>query len=170
MKIIDFARNMDRSAQHYYEGLAEKAGQIGPQRIFNMLAHDEEALLARLQRIQERMGARADLDSRALDGRVNVFQRLQRRERPVVTDDIDAYHLALEAERQVLRQYEQALANETEPEARRLLQRIADQERHELEEIEHLYAFTNAPQQYLEWGEFSNLSEFHNFGRDVDMT
>lgn len=169
MKIIDFARAIDRSGQHYYEDLAEKAGHIGPQRIFKMLANDEETLLVRLQRIEERMGAGAAVDSTALNGRVNVFQRLQRRQRPVVTDDVDAYRLALEAERAVLGQYEQALAAETEPEARRLLQRIADQERNELEAIEQLYAYTSAPQQYLAWGEFSNLSEFHNFGRDVDI-
>jgi hypothetical protein len=27
----------------------------------------------------------------------------------------------------------------------------------------------NAPNQYLAWREFSNLDEFRNFGRDVDL-
>jgi hypothetical protein len=29
-------------------------------------------------------------------------------------------------------------------------------------------AFANAPNQYLAWGEFSNLEEFRQFGREVD--
>ena len=50
-----------------------------------------------------------------------------------------------------------------------MLRWLAAFERHELNEIEKLYDFANAPNCSLEWGEFSNLDEFHAFGRDVDL-
>lgn len=48
---------------------------------------------------------------------------------------------------------------------KRMLLRIAAMERHELNDLEQLFDFVNAPNESLEWGEFSNLDEFHNFGR-----
>lgn len=167
MNIIDFARNQDRSGQRFYTELAERTAQRGPRRIFRMFAGDEQRLLARLQRIEQRRGG--DVDSAALADGVDVFRRLRRRiDRCAVDSDIAAYRLALDAETAVVQQYEQALDAETDPEAKRLLQRITDQERRERDEIEQLLTFVSAPQHYLEWGEFSNLGEFHNFGRDVD--
>jgi hypothetical protein len=46
-----------------------------------------------------------------------------------------------------------------------LLRRIATEERRELESLRQLFDFVNAPNEFLAWGEFSNLNEFHNFGR-----
>jgi hypothetical protein len=34
--------------------------------------------------------------------------------------------------------------------------------------VQNIYDFVNAPTQYLAWGEFSNLDEFRQFGRDLD--
>jgi hypothetical protein len=33
----------------------------------------------------------------------------------------------------------------------------------------NIYDFVNAPTDDLEWAEFSNLDEFHNFGRYQDL-
>ncbi|HXV21623.1 MAG TPA: hypothetical protein VD811_11625 [Desulfuromonadales bacterium] len=49
---------------------------------------------------------------------------------------------------------------------RALFRRIASEERRELESLRKLYDFVDAPNEYLARGEFSNLNEFHNFGRD----
>lgn len=32
----------------------------------------------------------------------------------------------------------------------------------------NVFDFANAPSEYLAWGEFCNLEEFRQFGRDVD--
>lgn len=169
MNIIDFARDTERSGRRYYQEMAARTDHIGSRRIFSMLARDEEMLLARLERLEE-ITPKSEAESQALNGGVNVYRRLRRQPQSIVNDDLDAYRLAIEAEREVLRQYEQALAVEVDPHARRLLNRIADQERNELNEIEQLYAFASAPLRNLEWGEFSNLEAFHNFGRDIDRS
>lgn len=104
----------------------------------------------------------------ALDRGVNVFEQLRRREDQLaVPDDISAYRLALEAEREVVDQYRSAAQAETHPEVRRLLNRLARDEQRHVEELESVYDFANAPNHYLAWGEFSNLADYQNFGRDI---
>lgn len=170
MKVLDFAQDIDRSGQRFYQTLAGRTSHPGVQRIFRMLANDEKQLQQRLESIKARKGDVGKYDSVALAQSVNVFDQLLRQEeRLEVANDLDAYQLAIDAEREVLELYERAAARESRPEVRHLLQEIAEGERKELEELESLYNFTNAPNEFLEWGEFSNLDEFHNFGRDVDV-
>jgi rubrerythrin len=166
MKVLRFAEEVDRSARRFYEEMAARTDNPGVKRIFTMLAEDEEQLLRRHRMLTARGDA---LDAEALDDGVNVFERLRRREEQLaVADDVAAYRLALEAERDMARQYREAARTEIHPDVRKLLVKIArDEERH-IEELEQLYTFTSAPDQFLAWGEFSNLGEFHNFGRDVD--
>lgn len=49
-----------------------------------------------------------------------------------------------------------------------MLQAITEEENWHLEDFQNVYDFINAPNQYLAASEFSNLDEFHNFGRSVD--
>ncbi|NLC70291.1 MAG: hypothetical protein GX751_02900 [Desulfuromonadaceae bacterium] len=49
------------------------------------------------------------------------------------------------------------------------MKKIAAEEEKHFQLVENLFRFTNAPNQYLAWGEFSNISEFSNFGRHVDI-
>lgn len=166
MKVINFAREIDRSGQRFYEEMAERAGSAGVRKIFHMLAEDEARMLARL----EARAAGADAhDSPTLDERINVFEQLRKKgEHLAVVNDVAAYRLALDTEREVLHQYEMAVEAEENPALKKILAEIAEDERHILAEIEQLYDFTNAPNNFLAWGEFSNLGEFNNFGRDID--
>ena len=81
-------------------------------------------------------------------------------------DDLEAYHYVMRVEAAICRLYEDAARREPNPEVQGLLRRIATEERRELESLRRLYDFVNAPNEFLAWGEFSNLNEFHNFGRD----
>lgn len=163
MKVLRFAQEIDASAQRFYEEMATRSGSPGIGMIFRMLADDEGKLLRRHQALAARGDA---IDAEALDGGVNVFEQLRRREEYLsVQDDVEAYRLALEAEREVLRQYRSAVKTEKHPAVRRLLSQVARDEEQHVAELENLYDFTNAPNHYLAWGEFSNLGEFNNFGR-----
>ena len=77
----------------------------------------------------------------------------------------EAYQLARDAEREVLCTYERATVAANGLALKKSLLLITAMERHELDEIEGLFDFTNVPNQSLSWGEFSNLDEFHDFGR-----
>jgi rubrerythrin len=170
MRVLDFAQEVDRSGQRFYQELSARAEHPGIRKIFEMLASDEHQLLERFRTLEEHQTSIARYDSEALNESINVFEKLLRQsDRLDIHDDVAAYQLAMNAEREVVQQYEIAAERETQPEVQQLLKIIAQVEGRELEEIEQLYHFTNAPSEFLEWGEFSNSGEFHNFGRDVDV-
>lgn len=50
---------------------------------------------------------------------------------------------------------------------RKLLQEMIDQEQQDCSMVENYYEFVNAPNEYLANAEFSNLDEFHQFGRQI---
>jgi rubrerythrin len=165
MKVLRFAQEIDHSAQRFYEEMAWRSDKPGVGRIFQMLAEDEGLLLKRHKTLAKRGDSFA---AEALDRGVNVFEQLRLREDQLaVPDDISAYRLALEAARDVLQQYRSAAQAEANPEVRRLLNKLAKDEQQLVEELESLYDFANAPNHYLAWGEFSNLGDYQNFGRDI---
>ena len=51
---------------------------------------------------------------------------------------------------------------------KKLLLQIAEEEHKHFTILENVYNFVNAPNEQLEWGEFSNLGEFRQYGRDLD--
>lgn len=165
MKVLRFAQELDESGRSFYAEMAARSDHPGVRRIFQGLADEEELLLQR----HRALAARGDaIDAATLDRGVNVFEQLRRREEHFqVADDVTAYHLALDAEREVLQQYRSAAQAEEHPAVRKLLNRLARDEQRQVEELQNLYDFANAPNHFLAWGEFSNLGEFHNFGRDL---
>jgi rubrerythrin len=68
-----------------------------------------------------------------------------------------------------VRFYEDAARREEDAELKELLLRLAEEERRHFNVVENVYRYVNAPNEYLAWAEFSNLDEFHAFGRDVDL-
>lgn len=50
---------------------------------------------------------------------------------------------------------------------RGLLQQVIDHEQYDCSMVEEFYQFVNAPNEYLANAEFSNLDEFHQFGRQI---
>jgi rubrerythrin len=165
MKVLSFAQTIDESARLFYEEMAARADNVGVRAIFHKLAEDEVALLNH-HRV---LAVQGDIpDTETLDEGMNVFERLRHQEEYLqVADDVSAYRLALDAERDLTKLYWRAANTESNPEVRELIVRIAQNEQQHMEEVESLYEFTNAPNNYLAWGEFSNLGEFHNFGRDI---
>ena len=166
MQVLRFAQEIDRSGQRFYEEMAARTEHAGVRKIFHMLAQDEARLASRME---QRAGEMDACDSPTLDKGINIFEQLRRQEAHLaVTDDVAAYRLALDAEREVLNQYELAATAEENPTLRKLLADIAADERQILQELQELYDFASTPNRFLAWGEFSNLGEFHNFGRNID--
>jgi len=169
MTVLDFARRLEQSGFDFYTEMAGKTSGEGTRKVFELLASDQRQILERLRRMQERYAA-DDRDAEMFDRAINVFEKLRRQEAKLpVASDLDAYHLAIDAEREVVNQYRNLLGRIKTPELKRIVMRVLSLDRRELEELEQLYDFVNAPTDSLEWGEFSNLDEFHNFGRYDDL-
>ncbi len=168
MNVFDFAIDIERSGMEYFKRLSKKHSHAGIKRIFSMMAADEKKLMEKFQAMKASAQATMMEDSRALDTSTNVFTNLAGQDALALglANDLDAYNYVMEIEREICRLYESAAAKETNTDAKRLLLKIAAEERRELESLNNIYDFVNAPNEFLAWGEFSNLGEFHNFGRD----
>lgn len=166
MTVLDFAMETERSGRDFYRRLAQRADREGLRTIYGRMADDEERMLRTFRTLSERLPAS---DSRALEGMGNPFDRNLNQEEALRLDsEPEAYIYLMKIEKDLCRMYEDAAGRETNPEARKQLLTVAAEEERELRELETTYDFINAPNEYLAWREFSNLDEFHNFGRFED--
>lgn len=168
MNLFDFALKMEQNGKAYYEKLAKTAKNKGLQSIFTALAQDEQKHYETLMALQP--GQRVQMaDSMALENARDVFVALLEDKSAMYTaqDDQEGYRYAMQLEAESFRLYEDAADKEKNAETKALLLRIAAEERKHFTILENVSTFVNAPNQYLAWGEFSNLEEFRNFGRDV---
>lgn len=168
MNIFDFAINMERDGKAYYEKLAKNATLPGLQTIFVRLAEDEQKHCEIFLALRGGEKKVAMADSTALELAKNIFTALPKDAGTAVKSDLDSYRYAMQIEAESFRLYEDAAKHEKKPETKELLLKIAAEEHKHFQIIENIFAFANAPNQFLAWGEFSNLEEFRNFGRKTD--
>lgn len=169
MNIFDFAIKMELDGEAFYEKLAKNAALPGLRTIFTRLAEDEQKHYDIFLALKGGKKNLAMADSTALELSKNVFTALPKGSEKAVKDDLDSYRYAMEIEAESFRLYENAAKAEEEEGSKQLLLKIAEEEHKHFQIIENIYSFANAPNQYLAWGEFSNLEEFRNFGRKIDL-
>lgn len=168
MNIFDFAIKMEEDGKAYYEKLAKNATHPGLQTIFSRLAADEQKHSEIFQALRSGEKKMAMADSTALEFAQNVFAALPKGAGAEIKGDLESYRYAMQIEAESFRLYEDAAKHEQDAGTKALLLKIAAEEHKHFQIIENIFAFINAPNQYLAWGEFSNLEEFRNFGREVD--
>ncbi|NJC87671.1 MAG: ferritin [Desulfuromonas sp.] len=170
MNVFDFAMKMELDGKAYYEKLARQSNLAGLQTIFTRLATDEQKHYEIFQALRTNGRAPAMDESTALADARNVFAELLKDAGAVAAskDDLAAYRHAMKLEADSFRLYEDTATKEPRADVRNLLLKIAEEEHKHFTILENIYHFVNAPNQYLAWGEFSNLGEFRQFGRDVD--
>ncbi len=154
----------------YYKKLAHQTDLPGLKTIFTRLAEDEQKHYEIFQELKTSMDAPAMQDTTILAEAKNVFAELPKEGETLkgLEGDLAAYQHAMEIEATSIRFYENLASDEKDPETKNLLMTIAGEEHKHFNVLENIYHFINAPNQYLAWGEFSNLDEVKQFGRDVD--
>jgi rubrerythrin len=170
MNVFEFAMQMEVDGKAYYEQLAAQSDQAGLKTIFERLAADEQKHFEIFRALKEEGPAPTMQDSTTLADAQNIFAEKLRQPGPgeSVEGDLAGYRHAMKLEADSFRFYEDAAAKEQRTVVKTLLQRIAEEEHQHFTILENIFQFVNAPNQYLAWGEFSNLGEFRQFGRDVD--
>jgi rubrerythrin len=170
MSVFDFAMKREEDGKKYYEQLASQAQKPGLRTVFTRLAEDEQKHYETFQ--QWKLGGRVPVmpGTTIIEDVKNIFEELPGDADPLQGEETDlaAYRHAMKIEADSFRLYEETAEKESDPETRKLLLRIADEEHKHFTIMENIFHFVNAPSQYLAWGEFSNLEEFRQFGRDVD--
>ena len=170
MNVYDFAMKMELDGKAYYEQLAAATKVTGLRNIFLGIAEDEQKHYEIFQALKNQE-APTMTESTALENARNVFEKLIA-EKPVAGptgDDLAGYRHAMKLEAESFRFYEEVAIHTPDPGIKQLLSRIAGEERKHFNILRNVFDFVNAPNQYLAWAEFSNLDEFRNFGRDVDL-
>ncbi|OHB33193.1 MAG: hypothetical protein A2X84_02225 [Desulfuromonadaceae bacterium GWC2_58_13] len=167
MDVYDFALKMELDGKAYYQKLAEKTRLPGLKNIFLQLAKDEQKHYEIFQGLKQK----GPLDMPAttvLEEAKNVFEKLtaDSSSAALLRDDLAGYLHAMKLEVESFRLYEDAAGREPDARIKALLLNIAGEEQKHFNVLQNIYDFVNAPNQYLAWGEFSNLDEFRNFGRD----
>ncbi len=161
MNVFDFAMEMEMDGKAHYEKLAEGTPVVGLRNIFAMLAADEQK---HYETIQEMKAGDFGVivDSTALDEAKNVFRGLMDEKTLAggMRKDLDGYRYAMHMEADSVRLYEDMAKKEKSAEGMQLLLKLANEEKKHYNIMENLYDFVLAPQNYLAWGEFSNLKEF----------
>ncbi|MEJ2700661.1 MAG: ferritin family protein, partial [Desulfuromonadales bacterium] len=101
----------------------------------------------------------------------NVFEKLidEKDTLGTVQGDLEGYKYAMKLEADSFRLYEDGAKREKNPDVKNLMLKVAEEEHKHFDILQNIFDFVNAPNQYLAWGEFSNLDEFRNFGRDIDL-
>ena len=170
MNVFEFAMKMEEDGKAYYEKLAEQATHPGLQTIFKRLAEDEQKHYEIFQQLKTGKTVPAMPDSNIIDEVKNVFETLAKEETVLkgLAGAAAAYQHAMQVEADSFRLYEKAADEEKNPATKKLLVKVAGEEHKHFTILENVYHFVNAPNQYLAWGEFSNLDEFRQFGRDAD--
>lgn len=168
MNVFDFAMEMENDGHEYYEGLARAATLPGLKTIFTSLAKDELKHFEFFRDLKAGRPSDSLPATNVLEAAKNVFLSLPRDAEgsKEMTDTLAAYRHAMKLEADSFRFYEDAAAKEADPKIKELLLQIAGEEHKHFNILENIYDFVNAPNLHLEWGEFSNLGEFRQFGRD----
>ncbi len=161
MNIFDFAMKMELDGKAYYEKLAAETTAAGLKSIFTSLAADEqkhyEIILAIKTGTDLKMA-----DSTVLEKAKNLFEELMADKDIVglLKKSLDGYQHARKIEADSVKLYEDMAKKEDNPETVQILLRIANEEKKHFNILDNLYDYVLAPQNFLAWGEFSNLKEF----------
>jgi len=170
MNVFDFAMKMETDGKAYYEKLARETSLSGLRGIFTQLAADEAKHYEIFAALKSGGQAPSMRETTILEEVKNVFAGLSREATALqgAQADLAAYQQAMKLESDSFRLYEDAAAKEQNAGVKALLLQIAGEEHKHFNVLANIFQFVNAPNQYLAWREFSNLDEFHQFGRDVD--
>lgn len=160
MNIFDFALKMEMDGKAYYEKLAAETAISGLKSIFTSLAADEQKHYEIIMAIKSGTNLKM-ADSTVLETAKNLFEEIRADKHIVgsLKKSLEGYQHARKIEADSVRFYEDAAKKEDTPETVQLLIRIANEEKKHFNILDNLYDYVLAPQNFLAWGEFSNLKE-----------
>ena len=160
MNILDFAMKMELDGKAYYEKLAAETTVAGLKSMFTGLAADEQKHYETILAIKTGTNLKM-ADSTVLEKAKNLFKELSADTNIVASlnKSLDGYRHARKIEADSVKLYEDMAKKEGNPETVQLLLRIAHEEKKHFNILDNLYDFVLAPQNFLAWGEFSNLKE-----------
>lgn len=161
MNALDFMAKFEEDCLRFYETLGSDEQNRELAGLYRLLADHQREHLDALEAV--RKAARStDVESELVERADHVINGFRQ---ALFTHDItkemkhdrDAFAHVLNAEEEMIKLCEGMAKAEPNPNTGALLAWFAENEKRHLKEVEGIYDFVEAPDCYLEWGEFSNL-------------
>lgn len=158
MKTIDFAINMEREGQKYYEELADQNKDNELFTVFLILAESEKAH-------KELLKKRKESESIMLDDFIRpdikkVYKELKSFRREHREKQLDAYRMACTQEEKSIELYFDLLTRTVIPENQELYHFLIKQEQEHLNLFEDLVTMLTRPEEWVESAEFGLREEY----------
>lgn len=163
MNVFDFAMKMELDGKAYYEKMAARSRMTGLRNIFTMLAQDEQKHYELFRDLRSG-NVPVMVESKVLERAKSIFadMREENFEKSAITSndiELEAYEHAMKIEDESVRLYTDAAHKEHDPNLRALLLRVAAEEQKHYNIVENIYDFVLKPHYFLQWREFTNLTE-----------
>jgi rubrerythrin len=169
MNALLIAKEMEKDAATFYRGLATRVEASGLRQIFTDLAADRQTRYRLLRNLPPARDAEADPARQFLGAAHKLSQELLtvRDMRLVAGAETDYLRAILALEAKTVDFYTRLWELLREADMQSLLNELISQEMDDYNMVRDTFDFVNAPNEYLASAEFSNLDEFHQFGRDI---
>lgn len=152
MNIFDFAIKMEVDGEAFYQKLAEESHDPRLKKIFLRLSQDEQKHRDVFLNLKEAGEEIIMASTTLLDDAKTIFDSfVLSGESFIPKTDLGAYKLALDMETKSNKFYGEAAASENDPETKKLLLKIAEEEHKHYMVLENLYDFALAPHLYKGW-------------------
>lgn len=150
---------MEKDGERFYRRLSKKVESTGLKTILNMLADDElkhyEIFIAMSKNTEPSVS-----ETKILKNSKNIFQRMQGEKIESNVEQIDLYKKAQEFERKSQEFYEENADKVARAAQKKLLLKIANEEKRHYFLLENIILFVSRPMTWLENAEFFHLEEY----------
>ena len=162
MDIYEYAMQMEKDGEHYYRELAGNTDNEGVRNILHMLADEEIKHFHVLQHMRNNDDQVPYAESDLLQDAKNIFIAMREGKGAMEPDEDQArlYRAVQETESksyQFYREKSESAASEAE---KRLLLRIAEEERRHMVLMGSIADFVSRPATWIEDAEFNHLDEY----------
>jgi len=165
MNIFDFAMQMEKDGQAYYEEMASKAENAVLKNILVNLAQDEVKHYNIFKKFKEGDFSGADqlaVETTVMTDAVNIFQQMASAPVPIgfPEDIVEAWKKAQEVEKKSEDFYREKATEADSDQMKAIINRIADEEHKHWALIENVLQFLSRPKQWLDDAEWNHLEEY----------
>ncbi len=161
MDIIEYALQMEKDGEEYYQKLASQAENEGIRQIFEMLADTEVEHYEAFLKIRDNQPVPAS-DDQIISKVQNIFQQMQNDGswNEVTSDQAEAYRKARDVEMKSHEFYLEKANELTDPVQKALCLRIAEEERNHYLVLDSILEFIAHPNAWMENAEWRHMDEF----------
>lgn len=168
MNAFSVAKKLEKDASDLYNDLALHARASSLRDLIADLAVDHQNRYRTLNALTGKSACPADASRNLRSITDMLLERLLTAKSGGKLRDMETFiRSIMELEATTADFYHELRSLASSPPMRKLLQQMIEQEQQDCSMVEDFYEFVNAPNEYLANAEFSNLDEFHQFGRQI---